>query len=35
MNTGHVYVGDFVSDRKHGKGCFKWASGNSYYGDFK
>ena len=35
MNTGHLYVGDFMNDRKHGKGEFRWASGNFYRGVFR
>lgn len=28
----HEYVGQYLKDKKHGKGCFKWASGNRYVG---
>jgi hypothetical protein len=29
-----VYEGDYINDRKHGKGVFTWASGNIYKGDY-
>jgi len=30
----NVYDGDYLSDKKHGKGVFTWASGNIYKGDY-
>jgi hypothetical protein len=28
------YEGDFVMDKKHGTGIFKWESGNWYKGEY-
>ena len=34
--NGNVYEGDYVNDRKHGKGCFiKFSDNSSYFGSFK
>ena len=30
----NVYEGDYLGDKKHGKGVFTWASGNIYKGDY-
>lgn len=32
--NGDVYVGDFVADRRTGKGKYTWSTGQTYEGDF-
>lgn len=29
------YIGEYHLDKKHGKGTFKWASGNVYTGEYR
>ena len=29
------YIGEYYFDKKHGKGTFKWASGNVYTGEYR
>ena len=33
--TGMVYDGDWVADKRHGKGIWKWTDGDIYEGEFK
>lgn len=30
----NIYDGEYLNDKKHGKGVFTWASGNIYKGDY-
>jgi len=33
-NSGDSYEGNYIDDKKHGLGTYKWATGNWYQGNF-
>lgn len=33
--NGNIYIGEYLNDKKHGHGTYKWPSGTSYTGEFK
>ena len=35
FSSGSAYVGDFVNDKRTGKGVYTWSSGERYEGEFK
>lgn len=32
---GRKYIGNFVNDKKEGKGTFQWKNGKKFIGEFK
>ena len=35
LTDGSSYEGGYEHGKKNGKGCYKWADGSVYKGDFK
>lgn len=33
--NGDFYKGEWLKDKKHGKGFYKWENGNTYKGDWR
>jgi len=33
-NDGRVYEGDWINNKMHGKGVFKWKDGREYIGEY-
>jgi len=35
IRNGDFYKGEWLKDKKHGKGFYKWENGNTYKGDWR
>lgn len=35
LENGNIYTGQWLNDKPHGDGTFKWASGSQYSGEFR